>query len=163
MNVKMMRDFADDAEHEDYEVEVKNLIEDSKFNWSIDQSKYIASLQASGDTACIPYLRPKMSVKMFEIVHQSAKLGPEYAEQISSVDFTEDEAAVVLYGYTKEFNIFEQMKEGEDPENLRMLIDLVQIPDIDLSEFFDEEGAYVKYDLVRKRIEQERNGNILHN
>ena len=40
MNVKMMRDFADDAEHEDYEVEIKNLIEDSKFNWSIDQSKY---------------------------------------------------------------------------------------------------------------------------
>lgn len=155
MNVKMMRDFAEDANHKDYDIENKNVTVYDAFSWSAEQNDYIQKLKDLKDVGCLSYLKPKMSVKMFEIVHQAYKLGKEYAEQISSVDFTEEEAAVVLYGYSKEFNIFEQMKEGEDPENLKYLIDLIQIPDIDLSEYFDEEGAYVKYDLVRKRVEQE--------
>lgn len=122
--------------------------------WSSSQSVYIDKLTRFNDTDCIPYLKPDMTIRRFEVVHMSRNLGVEYAEQITSISLTDEEAEVVLYGYTKEFNVFEQVSKGESLENLTSLIDLVSRADIDINDFFDDNREYIDYNKVQKELKK---------
>ena len=93
-----------------------------------------------------------MSIRKFAIVRQCYVIGSEYADQITSVELSDQQSEVVLYGYLRELNVFEQVKAGESLEDLKSLIDLVADGGVEIREFFDETGEYIDYDRVKERV-----------
>lgn len=145
--MKTMQIFGKDLQHIDETDENK-----SAKGWSTEQNSYIDKLKSADDVKCLPYLKQNMTLRHFEIVHMASNLGVEYAEQLTSVELTEEAAEVVLYGYTKEFNVFEQAAYGESPENLTALIDLVSKGNVDIMDFFDEKGEYLDYARIKEQL-----------
>lgn len=129
-----------------------NNCENDKVAWSDEQEQYINSLNKANNIGCVKYFNNSMSIRKFAIVHKCYNIGEEYAKQITSVDLSDQQSEVVLYGYLKELNVFEQVKAGESLENLKLLIDLIANGDVEIRGFFDETGEYIDYDRVREHV-----------
>ncbi len=141
--------FVEDDEDVEKTSNYKNNI---NTEWLDEQTKYINSLKKRNDNGCIKYFDKSMSIRKFAIVHQCYTIGDEYAAQITSTELSDQQSEVVLYGYLKELNVFEQVKAGESLENLKLLIDLVANEDIEIRDFFDETGEYLDYEKIKETI-----------
>lgn len=138
-------------ENDIYTVQENNC-ENGKIFWSDEQEQYINSLNKANDTGCVKYFNNSMSIRKFAIVHECYNIGEEYAKQITSVDLSDQQSEVVLYGYLRELNVFEQVKAGESLDNLKLLIDLVANGDVEIRSFFDETGEYIDYDRILDHV-----------
>ena len=61
----------------------------------------------------------------------------------------DEESTVVLYGYTQELNVFNQVVAGEPLDDLKLLIDAITKYNANVNMFFDDNGEYIIYDKVK--------------
>lgn len=142
---------------------VKNITEieapDSVVNpvegpWSKEQLLIIDAAVKSADKGCLHYFNTGMSPKKISIVADCYVLGKEYAEQILSAELDDEQCDTIRYAYSKDFNVFEEVVAGESLENLKLLIDAVNLPGFNLMEYFGENGEYIDYEKLKKLLKQ---------
>ena len=92
------------------------------------------------------------SDKKAALFSAAARLGDEYLEQLATANLTVEQSEVAVLGYYNDLNVIEQLKGGEDPENLKLLIMASKRPGFDINEFFDESGSYIDYVKIKEYL-----------
>lgn len=104
----------------------------------------------SGLSGKVELHRNPWSNKKAALFSAAARLGDEYLEQLATANLTTEESEVAVLGYYNDLNVIEQLKGGEDPENLKLLIIASKKAGFDVNEFFDESGSYIDYTRVKE-------------
>lgn len=90
------------------------------------------------------YLRDANSIGEIILIAKAYDLGPEYAEALNDeLDF--EEQKVALYGFQQGLNVIEQIKGGEDLDNLVLLIKASKKENFNLMDYFDSTGSFINY------------------
>ena len=125
-----------------------------KMLYSDEQTEHIQEAISEVGDGVYKYFRPTMSCAKIDMVKECFSLGEEYAQQFTSYDLSDQQAEAALYSYKHDFNMITQLVSGEDPENVKLITDAVNTPGFVLMDYFDETGAFLNYDKIRKFLSE---------
>lgn len=98
------------------------------------------------------YLQDVSSLGELVLVAKAYELGPEYANALKD-DLSFEEQKVALFGFQQGLNVLEQIKGGEELDNLILLIRASKSEEFKLMDYFDETGSYINYPKVLKFLQ----------
>lgn len=98
------------------------------------------------------YLQDVTSLGELVLVAKAFDLGPEYAEALKD-DLSFEEQKVALFGFQQGLNVMEQIKGGEELDNLVLLIRASKHEDFKLMDYFDSTGSYINYPKITKFLQ----------
>lgn len=102
--------------------------------------------------AASAYLQDVTSLGELVLIAKAYDLGPEYADALKD-DLTFEEQKVALFGFQQGLNVMEQIKGGEELDNLVLLIRASKRKDFKLMDYFDSTGSYINYPKITKFLQ----------
>ncbi len=102
--------------------------------------------------AASAYLQDVTSLGELVLIAKAYDLGPEYADALKD-GLTFEEQKVALFGFQQGLNVMEQIKGGEELDNLVLLIRASKHKDFKLMDYFDSTGSYINYPKITKFLQ----------
>lgn len=115
------------------------LIEKYSSNFTKEKDKIIKTHFNNNANA----VKSATSIEDMIILSKALSLGKPYYDIINNGNFDLAEKKLLLYGFTNNLNVLEQLEEGETIDNLKLIIEASTYDDFKLNDFFDATGSYL--------------------
>lgn len=114
-----------------------------KFNNNFTEIKERLLKERYADTA--EYAKDAETLEELILIAKAFELGEAYAVAVADKELSDDERKLALYGFKNNINLVEQIKGGENLENLAILIEASTKEGFALMDYFDPTGSYINY------------------